>query len=107
MIIKIAFLTTIDNKGNPQIGDCIVITFNEDQRKACIIVDGGYGSNKKVLKNYLENENVEIIDLMVASHIDDDHISGLKAFLNDYVLEKDGKNNKFELRNYWGPASKR
>ena len=44
MKIKTAFLTTRDSKGNPQIGDCIVISFDESfpegQRKACIVIDG-------------------------------------------------------------------
>jgi len=110
MEVKTAFLTTRDSKGNPQVGDCIVISFDEkfaeENRKACIVIDGGYTSSKVVLKNYLEKEKIDIIDLMVATHIDNDHISGLKAFLLSYVKEKDGEKNKFELRNYWGPAPK-
>lgn len=110
MKVKAAFLSTTDSKGNPQIGDCIVISFDErfpeGQRKACIVVDGGYASSKVALKNYLEEEKIDIIDLMVATHIDNDHISGLKAFLQSYVKDKNGEKNKFELRNYWGPAPK-
>ncbi len=110
MKVKTAFLTTRDSKGNPQIGDCIVVSFDEkfaeEKRKACIVIDGGYSASKVVLENYLERENIKIIDLMVATHIDNDHISGLNAFLRNYVREKDGKKNKFELRNYWGPAPK-
>lgn len=106
MKIKVAFLTTRNDKGDPEIGDCIVITFDEkfddEQRKACIVIDGGYSTNDIVLKEYLVNEQINVIDLIVATHIDDDHISGLKSFLNDYVKEK----NQFELRNYWGPAPK-
>lgn len=106
MKIKVAFLTTRNDKGDPQIGDCIVITFDEkfddEQRKACIVIDGGYSTNDIVLKEYLVNEQINVIDLIVATHIDNDHISGLKSFLNDYVKEK----NQFELRNYWGPAPK-
>ena len=110
MKIKTAFLTTRDSKGNPQIGDCIVISFDEkfteENRKACIVIDGGYSASKVVLKDYLEKENIKIIDLMVATHIDNDHISGLRSFLQKYVKEEDGEKNKFELRNYWGPAPK-
>jgi beta-lactamase superfamily II metal-dependent hydrolase len=110
MKVKTAFLTTRDSNGNPQIGDCIVISFGEkfadEERKACIVIDGGYSTTKVVLKNYLEKENIKIIDLMVATHIDNDHISGLKSFLQKYVREKNGERNKFELRNYWGPAPK-
>ena len=110
MKMKVAFLTTRDSKGDPQIGDCIVVTFNErfaeGQRKACIVIDGGYATNKVVLKNYLEDEKIKIIDLMVATHIDNDHISGLDSFLESYVKEKNSGKNKFELKNYWGPAPK-
>ncbi len=110
MSVKVAFLTTQDSKKNPQIGDCIVITFDERfaevNRKACIVIDGGYTSSKVTLKIYLESKRIKIIDLMVATHIDNDHIAGLKAFLIDYVKKKNGRKNKFELRNYWGPAPK-
>lgn len=107
MKLKVAFIATTDSKGTPQIGDCIVITFGErfaddGERKACIVIDGGYSSTKVALRNYLQNENIEIIDLMLATHIDNDHISGLHSFLENYVKET----NEFELRNYWGPAPK-
>jgi len=88
MKIKIGFLTTKDSSGKPQIGDCIVVTFkekiDEEEKQRCIIIDGGYSSNKNELKKYLENEQIKIIDLIIATHIDNDHITGLKAFLKDY-----------------------
>lgn len=110
MKVKVTFLTTQDADKNPQIGDCIVITFDErftdGNRKACVVIDGGYSSSKVLLKDFLESEGIEIIDLVIATHIDNDHISGLRAFLQSYVQEKNGRKNKFELRNYWGPAPK-
>jgi beta-lactamase superfamily II metal-dependent hydrolase len=107
MQIETAFLVTRDSQGQAGIGDCIVIIFDEnfnppENRKATIVVDGGYSKTSSYIKNYLQNEGIQIIDLMVATHVDDDHISGLNAFIKDYVLYK----NLFEIRNYWGPAPK-
>ncbi len=104
MKVKVAFLTTIDADKAPQIGDCIVITFDEKftegKRKACIVIDGGYAPAKAALKEYLETEQIKIIDLLIATHIDNDHIAGLNSFLSDFVKGK----KEFGLRNYWGPA---
>jgi len=105
MKLKIAFLTTVDEDRNPQIGDCIVITFKnefpEGKRLACIIIDGGYSSNSQVISDYLASEKVIIIDLLIATHIDGDHIAGLCSFVKDFLSKDD---RKFKLMNYWGPA---
>jgi beta-lactamase superfamily II metal-dependent hydrolase len=104
MKVKVAFLTTIGADKAPQIGDGIVITFDEKftdgKRKACIVIDGGDKHAEIALKNYLQTEKIQIIDLIIATHIDNDHIAGLNAFLSGFVKEK----KEFELRNYWGPA---
>jgi hypothetical protein len=107
MKIKVAFLTTKDSKGAVGIGDCTVITFDEkfdegEERKGCIVIDGGYAKTNTTLKNYLNDEGIKVIDLMVGTHIDNDHISGLNSFLESYVIKK----KTFELRNFWGPAPK-
>ena len=83
-----------------------MITFNEKsddgiEREACIVVDGAYSGINKDLENYLRNEGINDIDLIIATHIDEDHIAGLKYFLRDYI-----KKGKFGLKNYWGPAPK-
>jgi hypothetical protein len=101
--LKAAFLVTRDGKGEIGIGDSIVITFDDEGngvRKTCIVIDGGYSRTAKFLKSYLDAEGIATIDLIVATHIDDDHINGLRTFFDDYV-EDDGP---FRVLNYWGPA---
>ncbi|HAW49745.1 TPA: hypothetical protein DCX16_02185 [bacterium] len=80
-------------------GDSSVITFSEKGRKACIIVDGGESKkNKERIVEFLEKEEIKAIDLLVATHIDQDHIQGLNYFLDDIIKEKN-----LRIRYYWGP----
>lgn len=68
-------------------GDCILLRFGKlyqgkDKQKV-IIIDGGYAETAQSVKSHLrkyykcEQEGKLIIDLMVLSHPDNDHISGL------------------------------
>ena len=65
-------------------GDCILIHFlNENFR---ILIDGGYGNTyDKYLKPYLTKlgEAGGRLNLVIATHIDRDHIGGIKRFLKD------------------------
>ena len=99
MILTVAFLDVFH-------GDCAVITFNERGRKACIVIDGGEkGDAAKRLAAYLKHERVEVIDLLLATHIDSDHVNGLVHFLK---LESGQTNNWNKgkekcIAHYWGP----
>jgi glyoxylase-like metal-dependent hydrolase (beta-lactamase superfamily II) len=86
--LKAAFLVTRDGEGKIGIGDSIVITFDDEgdgPRKKCIVIDGGYSQTAKVLRSHLDEDGIATIDLIVATHIDDDHINGLRKFFDDYV----------------------
>ena len=99
MILTVAFLDVFH-------GDCAVITFNERGRKACIVIDGGEKKDAaKRLAAYLKHEKVEVIDLLVATHIDQDHIYGLVHFLKSQSNKADSWNRgqKKCIRHYWGP----
>lgn len=65
-------------------GDCFLLEFlQEDYR---IIIDGGYAETyRKYLKPVLKNlaEKGKRINLLVVTHIDSDHINGIKAFLEE------------------------
>jgi hypothetical protein len=103
--LKTAFLVTRASDGNVGIGDSIVITFDDYDgvnRKKCIVIDGGYSQTAKVLRTYLKDEGITTIDLLVATHIDDDHINGLNTFFDQYVED----NGPIKVLNYWGPAPK-
>lgn len=108
MELKTTYLVTRDSQRRAGIGDCIVITFDEDfhpaqDRKACIVIDGGYSETAKILRDFLHGERISEIDLMVATHVDDDHINGLRKFITNYVLLEEPE---FKIHNYWGPAPK-
>ena len=99
MTLKVAFLDVFH-------GDCAVITFNNKGQNACIVVDGGETANAaKRIAAYLKHENVEIIDLLVATHIDADHINGLIHLLKKNTKKQSdwNKGNKKCIRYYWGP----
>jgi beta-lactamase superfamily II metal-dependent hydrolase len=98
MILKVAFL---DCRGH---GDCAVITFEEKGTPACIVIDGGeYTSSANALADYLDSQNVETIDLMVGTHIDQDHINGLKIFVQKQLEKKQNNEPYVEVKEYWGP----
>ena len=42
-----------------------------------LLYDGGDPSHADLLISYLQQQNVETIDYMIASHYDEDHIGGL------------------------------
>lgn len=74
-------------------GDCILLRFGKlyqgkDKQKV-IVIDGGYAETAQAIKNHLrkyykcEQDDKLIIDLMVLSHPDNDHISGLVKLVED------------------------
>jgi len=99
MILTVTFLDVYH-------GDCVVVTFNEGDRKACIVIDGGEKQDAaKRLAAYLKHEKVEVIDLLVATHIDQDHVNGLVHFLKSESGRTDSWNQgkKKCIHHYWGP----
>lgn len=69
-------------------GDCIWLRYGEES-KTNIIIDSGTavkaGEFKRIVKS-IEDAN-EVIELLVLTHIDNDHINGF----NKYISEYDGK----------------
>lgn len=74
-------------------GDCILLRFGNlfqgKDKQRVIIIDGGYAETAQAVKNHLrkyykcEQDDKLIIDLMVLSHPDNDHISGLVKLVED------------------------
>ena len=70
-------------------GDCILISFaDSDGEIRNILIDGGtpatYSKTLKREYNKIEGN----IDLLVVTHIDDDHIGGIKKLFEDTQLDK-------------------
>ncbi len=59
-------------------GDAILIRFlDEYQRPTVIVVDGGYSETGEKIIEYLKSLNISVIDLVINTHPDIDHILGL------------------------------
>lgn len=69
-------------------GDCLVIEYGEDPRQQhVVIVDGGVaGETTPTLKALLKGWPGAHIELLVVTHIDDDHIVGAVRLLKDKHL---------------------
>ena len=83
--MKIKFLPAFN-------GDCILISFIHEGEKKNILIDGGiprtYQYHLKPELEELVNEN-EKIDLLIITHIDDDHIGGIKELYQDVDFCRD------------------
>ena len=98
MELKVSFLNCISH------GDCAVITFKEDDDLRCIVIDGGENDDSaQALREYLEQEGVEKIDLMVGTHIDSDHIEGLSQFVKQELKQQDKGEPCISITQFWGP----
>jgi len=72
-------------------GDSILISFIENETSRNILIDGGIGDTYKTTSNVKGDlheaikqirENKQVIDLLVLTHFDDDHIGGILRWLN-------------------------
>lgn len=63
-------------------GDCIIVDFENGK---CVLIDGGYKATFPKLKNKLMKLNNEgkILEYVILTHYDEDHISGLIKFFEE------------------------
>lgn len=63
-------------------GDCILISYGED-KKSHILVDGGDSNMGSIVKELIEeiHEKNEMIEAIILTHIDNDHINGVLSAL--------------------------
>lgn len=84
-------------------GDCFFITLKDENQKYRILVDGGtedtYDDVLKDKLDFIINSESEFIDLLIITHIDDDHIGGIKRFFEDENIGKEIINKK--IKNIW------
>lgn len=68
-------------------GDAILIRLlDEDQKPTIIVVDGGYKETGEKIIAYLKILNISVIDLVINTHPDIDHISGLIRLFEEESL---------------------
>lgn len=86
-------------------GDCLLLHAQTESGPALIVVDGGPGGvfddfleprleeirQERIDLNGLEENEPLIIDLLMVSHVDDDHINGVIDLLEAMVRDKDQK----------------
>ena len=64
-------------------GDCALIRLGDCD----ILIDAGKPDKGTVVSNYLKSLGVDDIELMIATHPDDDHYGGLTQVLSDFKVE--------------------
>lgn len=78
-------------------GDSILLQYGDD----AVLVDGGYPENGPMLVDYLENQGIESLDLVVATHAHGDHVGGLAAVLAAYPTERVWSGTRHYYTNYY------
>ena len=64
-------------------GDCILIRLGDCD----ILIDAGKPDRGTAVSAYLKSQNVDDIELMINTHLDNDHYGGLPQVLDDFVVE--------------------
>ena len=65
-------------------GDCILIR----QGAECMLIDGGDNDQGTAVQKYLQDEGVEELKYIIASHTDADHIGGLDVVITKFDTGK-------------------
>ena len=80
-------------------GDAFIIHASKGEHYGVIVIDGGPDQSRiKVLRRL---ERLDKIDLMVLTHYDSDHISGLNTF-----LEQQTDPDKFNVKEIWANCAR-
>lgn len=66
-------------------GDCILIKTPKNKN---ILVDGGDEDNNRIIKSYLNLKGVKKLDIIIATHLDKDHIGSLDYVIENYTIGK-------------------
>jgi hypothetical protein len=93
-------------------GDCLILHYGSNDDAGIAIIDGG---PSQVYKPHLKprlaqirkarklgNKESLVVDLLMVSHIDDDHISGILELTKELVELKDSQQPMtFKVRSFW------
>jgi hypothetical protein len=93
-------------------GDCLMIHYGAKDDPGLVLIDGGPG---QVYKPHLKPRLMQIrkarslgddeslvVDLLMVSHIDDDHINGILEMTKELVMAKDSQRSlPLKVRSFW------
>lgn len=65
----------------PSLGDATLLRFCEDESEVNVLIDGGNRKNSCI--DYLKKIGATRIDLLIVSHLDEDHIRGLRRVADE------------------------
>ena len=61
--------------------DCIIVQIGDKT----VMIDTGLDENGETITEFLKNENIKIIDYLIISHLDKDHIGGADVILDEGI----------------------
>jgi len=70
----------------PTLGDATLLRFYKGENETNILIDGGNRKNDCI--DYLKKLRIPCIDLLIASHLDEDHIRGLRRIANEIEVKE-------------------
>jgi hypothetical protein len=70
----------------PTSGDATLLRFEENGKEVNILIDGGNRRNDCL--SYLKSEGVTRLNLLIASHLDGDHIRGLRRVADEITVDE-------------------
>ena len=66
-----------------QDGDCLLLTYGDQSRTRRVMIDGGRAATYPLIKPKLTELGGERIDVLVITHVDQDHILGVLSLFDD------------------------
>ena len=89
-------------------GDCLILHYGDEGQPRFILIDGGpgrvYAENlrprlEELRKKWTTDEPLPL-EMVMVSHIDDDHINGVLDLTND-LLRRDEDDRPYEILSFW------
>lgn len=88
-------------------GDSFLLTLDTPSGgEAHVLIDAGTEEQGKNVLDFLAQYSPKGLDLVIATHIDNDHIGGMKAVVENFPIEKFAINVPPVIRQEWFPRRK-
>ena len=84
-------------------GDCIFIEYGDEQDPSRILVDGGTAGTREHIQKLLRAlpYGQRHLELVVVTHIDNDHIAGILTLLEEEAEAPPHKKLRFTIGDFW------